>query len=189
MRATVEAIFAEFAKMRRGVVPRMSRDTEFPQLTIAYWRRRWTEDQEWRPYRRRERFVEGRRIFRDAQEEITTQIEERFWSRDRRLSSQTFRNLVLEYWPDHGQAAEERERFSVSNRFRLAFFRRHRLSFRVPSRSCGRPVQPPAVIAAYKQAIKLAAARYGELRLMNMGETSWRDVQCRGHAIAQRGQR
>jgi hypothetical protein len=39
VRATVEAIFAECAKMRRAVAARTSRDTEFPQSTIAYWRR------------------------------------------------------------------------------------------------------------------------------------------------------
>jgi hypothetical protein len=49
-------------------------------------------------------------------------------------------------------------------------------------------MQSPAVSAAYQQAIKLAA-RYGESRVVNMDETSWRDVQCRGHTIARRGQR
>jgi hypothetical protein len=93
----------------------MSRDTEFLQSTIAYWRRQWTEDQEWRPYRRRRRLVEGRRIFTDPQEdEIIAQIEERFWSRNRRLSSETFRDFVLEYWCDHRQATEQRERFSAN---------------------------------------------------------------------------
>jgi hypothetical protein len=145
MRATVEAIFAEFAKMSRGFVARMSRDTEFPQSTIAHRRRRRSEDQEWRPFRQRERLVEGRRIFTDAQEETITQIEERFWSRNRRLWSQTFRDLVFEYWRDHRQATEQQERFSASNRFRLAFFRHHRLSFRVPSRSRNWPVQYPTV--------------------------------------------
>jgi hypothetical protein len=77
-----------------------------------------------------ERLVEGRRIFTDAQEkEIIAQIEERFWSRNRRRPSQTFRDLVLEYWRDHRQAMEQRERFSASNRFRLALFPRHRLPF------------------------------------------------------------
>jgi hypothetical protein len=45
------------------------------------------------------------------------------------------------------------------------------------------------VVAAHKQAIKLAAARYGESRVVNMDETSWRDVQCRGYTIARGGQR
>jgi hypothetical protein len=164
----------------------MSRDTEFLRSTIAYRRRRWTEDQEWRPYRQKDRLVEGRQIFTDAQEEIIAQIEGYFWSRNWRLSLHTFRDLVLEYWRGHRQATEQCGRFSASNRFRLALFRRHRLSFRVPSQSRDRPVQSPAVVAAYKQAIKLAAARYGESRVVNMDETSWHDVQCRVHTIAQR---
>ena len=187
----LEHIFAAFDQHATPNIARLARETNFARSTIRYWRRQWTRYRGWRPVNRNKRTgLQSRRIFTEAQEEeIIAEIKRQFWEPKRRLSSRAFRELVLEYWRDHRQDAQQQQRFRASNRFRLAFFRRHQLTFRRPSMSRSRAVQPAIAVTCYIAAIEIAAKRYGERRVVNMDETSWRDVQSRGATIARRGQR
>lgn len=183
----VETIFRGLAGgTERGVLQGIAELHGFPPSTISYWRRKWADFPDWRPYGRRPG-VSGR-VFSDAQEEeIVRKIQTEFWDQHRALSTGAFQDFVKRFWSEHRGKALRRHRFAGSSRFRILFARRHRLSLRKASIHPS-PVRRDELAARdYVAAVRAAVRRYGADRVANMDETSWRDVQAPARTLAGTG--
>jgi hypothetical protein len=119
------------------------------------------------------------------------ELDKEFSIAERLASSQSFNRVVLRYWASHQAGGRQPARLVAGNRFRLGFMKHHGLSFRIPSPRC-----PPAlnltrerVVEHYIQSIEAADRRWGDERVLNLDETSRRDVQYRRCTISRRGAR
>jgi hypothetical protein len=131
-------------------------------------------------------------MFSPAQEEaMVVDLEKRFSIAKRPLSSRSLSRVIVRYWASHQAEGRRTARLVVENRFRLGFMKRHSLSFRTPSirRPAAFNLIQERAVEHYIQSIEAAARRLGNKRVLNMEETSWRDVQYRRRTIARRGAR
>jgi hypothetical protein len=128
-------------------------------------------------------------MFSDALEaEMMARLDREFWSKQRRLTTGAFRTFARAFWIQHRDQAHGQIRFAAANRFRIAFCRRHRLSLRKATIVPRRPVQSELVVRKYVEDVNSAVARLGPQRVVNMDETSWRDIQTRGKTLARIGE-
>jgi hypothetical protein len=184
LKREVETIFGMFRRdMPRGTLSQIAREHRAaPARTLSHWYRHWQDDRNWRPYctgRNR-----SRRVFTDEQEqELMDELQVTFWSRRRRLTARTFKGFVLHHW-NHGRKGKGPRAFSASGCFRVTFCRRHELSLRTPV--IGQPTKRThtEMIDEFLRRVETARRKYGPDRVLNMDETSWKDVQLNGRTIA-----
>jgi hypothetical protein len=183
----VEEVFKRFRRDAPwGLRAELAETYDVPPATVYYWYRRWVADENWRPYSHP--IKSSRRIFSDAQEaEIVARLEQEFWAEERKLSTRAFRDFVKGFWVRHRSEVLRPQRFVASNKFRILFSRRNRLSLRKAILKPFRMRRDEAAVSEYVEAVSRAVAQYGPDKVMNMDETSWRDVQTRGKTLARMG--
>jgi hypothetical protein len=114
-------------------------------------------------------------------------IRAKFWDKNLKLLARNFRAIVQDYWIKHFEGAINARKCSASPNFRIKFFKRHKFSLRTPSVKRTHPRYDPDIIATYLRNVQRAAERYGADKVLNMDETSWKDVQLAGKTVAPKG--
>jgi DNA segregation ATPase FtsK/SpoIIIE-like protein len=187
-RADIDAVFARFTDpMPEGAFASLARQYPwFNERTIAHWYEHWLADKTWRPYRTNR--TRSHRTFTDEQEDqLISKFETKYWKPKTRLSSRQFRAETQTFW---GQSLDEGCRsttFASSGRFRIAFLRRHNLSLRTGTLKKKEYPEIPEDIELYRASIARAKLEYGADFVVNMDETSWKDIQLAGKTIARKG--
>jgi hypothetical protein len=184
----VEAIFELFSPhLERGFFEEQSRiHSGIPPSTIRNWYHKWERDRDWRPYKSDRAMAH--RTFTDEQEhEIVDQLRTKFWERDSKLSSRTFTAVVSQFWVKHRKKTLNSQRFAGSSKFRRRFFQRNNLSLRTPTVRTSVSQRSQTRIDEFLEKLRVAEERYGPDRIINMDETSWKDVHMSGKTIARKG--
>jgi hypothetical protein len=184
LKRDVEEIFGAFLpEMPRGMLAAIERaHPGIPGRTVRHWYGHWKGDREWRPYRCGRRG--SRRVFSDAQEEALLQLlQDEFWVNGRPLTTRRFRSLVVAYWEQYpGEPTVEK--FTASSNFRVEFCRRRGLSLRTASIGRAPQLRHVDMVEEFLEKVEAARVRFGADRVVNMDETSWKDVQLYGRTIA-----
>jgi hypothetical protein len=120
LREEVEAIFGAFRpNMDQGELGLMVREHEaIPRRTFYGWHAHWLRDPEWRPYAARH--GGNRFVFSGADEsELMRQLERTYWFGWGRLSSRTFKQMVVRFWRLRRRTVRRQDRFTASSHFRV----------------------------------------------------------------------
>jgi hypothetical protein len=186
----VDAIFKLFSPdLERGFFEKQSRIHKgTPSSTIRNWYHKWEQDRDWRPYRA-DRAISHRTFTDEQEDKIVAELRTNFWERDSKLSSRTFTAVVSQFWIRHRTTALNSERFAGSSRFRRRFFQRNDLSLRTPTVRTSVPRRSQTLIDDFLEKLRVAEERYGPDRIINMDETSWKDVHMSGKTISKKGAR
>jgi hypothetical protein len=184
----VDEIFASFREdIQYGFFLDQSRaHPAIPYNTIRHWYQSWKNDPDWRPYSHN-RAMNHRVLTNEQEDQFVEELRAKFWNKDAKLSSRTFKQEASTYWITHRKSALNPHKFASSNHFQRDSLQRHSLSLRTPTVKTVIPQHDDIVINEFLERLQAAKAKYGPDLVINMDETSWRDIQLAGKTITQKG--